>query len=122
MRKTKYRRMLLLMWLITPLFSASAQTDSQDSAEAKKVCVFPSADLTEAETTRDYKNIISGIIESEFENAGFTIIPRDEWTGVRRELVLTYNIGSLSPESDDRRRVAPGDYWPRLVRITVPTM
>jgi len=81
----KYRGIGLLAALATTLFLSTAVAWSQESAASIpfRTCLFPTVDLSTSDEYREYQSIISNQLRAELKNAGFDIIPREEWEKVR---------------------------------------
>ena len=81
----KYRGIGLLAALATTLFLSTAVAWSQESAASIpfRTCLFPAVDLSASEEYKEYQSIISSQLRAELNNAGFDIIPREEWEAAR---------------------------------------
>ncbi|UCF98876.1 MAG: hypothetical protein JSV89_04885 [Spirochaetaceae bacterium] len=71
----------LLLLAATTLWSQR----SSDSSKAFKTCLFPTVDLSTTEEYGEYQSIITNQLRAELRNAGFTIIPREQWDPVREQ-------------------------------------
>ncbi len=67
--------LILLPSLLLALMNLSAQEDSPSRLSVPKVCLLPSVNLSvEKETSEEYKDIITGAIEVELQNAGYNVV------------------------------------------------
>ncbi len=82
----KYRGIGLSAALFITLFLSTRLIWSQEATVAPKpfkTCLFPTVDLSASEQYGEYQSIISNQLRTELKNAGFDIIPREEWDAIR---------------------------------------
>ena len=69
----------VFLLITTTLWTQEAKVPGK----AFKTCLFPTADLSTTDEYREYQSIISDQLRVELREAGFTIVPREEWEPAR---------------------------------------
>ncbi len=54
----------------------------------EKTCLFPTVDLSSSDEYQEYQGIISNQLRAELKNAGFELVPREEWDAARERAGL----------------------------------
>lgn len=87
----KYRGIGLLSALATALFLSTAVAWSQETVSVpglEKTCLFDTIDLSGSDDYQEYQGIISDQLRAELKNAGFELVPREEWDAARERAGL----------------------------------
>jgi hypothetical protein len=76
----------LYLWVVFSSFDIAAQERSPSDTAGIRVCVFLSYNLSSAQDTEKYKEIITDALEVELKNLGLSVVPREEWREVQWEM------------------------------------
>ena len=115
MKKSQPIHFFLLIWFFSNLALLFAQEGSTnkgsgDTEPQRRVCVFLSVNLSHSGEDVRYQELIADALEMEFRNAGFNIVPREDWQKARIELDLSNEEIVLGPNAMKVARRADSDF------------
>ena len=96
--------------MLTTLGVALSPFRAVAQEQGRRVCVFPSVDLSVDGDRVDYRHTIAEVIESELVGAGFTIVPRREWSVLLAEREVSPGELLKGPTALKVARSTPVDF------------